>query len=306
MNVNANILEINEVDRSFRVGFWLKRVQVLQNITFSVKRNSVFGLLGHNGAGKTTLIQLVAGIRPPNRGSVKIDGSPASTPTARKVLGYTPERPYFHEHLTGEQLLYYMGTLSGLTRDQIAARIPEVLATVNMEHGRHKELRAYSKGMLQRIGIAQAILPDPQLLVFDEPMSGLDPIGRREIRDLILGLGKQGRTVFFSTHLIEDVESICQEIAVLQKGKLVGYGPSGEFMTPDKTAVEIGFSAKRLDPNFDHRFPGASLEKIPEGWKLTCMGSDNLNPLLKSMIDQELKVMWVRPLRPSLEEMFRR
>ena len=201
------IIEVIEVDQCFRTGFWLSRVQILHKIALKVPRKSITGFLGANGAGKTTLINLIVGLRRPTCGTVRVCGYEATTPEARSRLGYLPERPYFYDHLTGEGLLNYFGTLAGMRKQEIRTRIPEVLTQVGMEHARRLELRRYSKGMLQRIGIAQALLHDPELLILDEPMSGLDPTGRKEIRELILRLAAEGRTIFFSSHVIPDVEA---------------------------------------------------------------------------------------------------
>src|SRR6186997_577570 len=165
-----NLLEVENVTQSFRSGFWMKRAEVLHGVSLSVPERTVCGFLGPNGAGKTTLIHLIAGLRKPVSGSVRVAGHEATSPEARGRLGYLPERPYFYEHLTGEELLRYFGELSGMSRARIRERSAQVLAAVGMAHAAKTELRKYSKGMLQRIGIAQAILHDPQFLVLDEPM----------------------------------------------------------------------------------------------------------------------------------------
>jgi ABC-2 type transport system ATP-binding protein len=220
---------MNSVSQFFKVGFWLKKVKVLENISLRIPEKSIFGFLGANGAGKTTLIHLIVGLMKPTEGKIWIDGEDAYSIRAKKKLGYLPERPYFYEHLTGEGLLSYLGVLSGMKSKEIRARIPRLLSTVGIEQARKVELRTYSKGMLQRIGIAQALIHDPEFLILDEPMSGLDPLGRKEIRELILQLAAQGRTVFFSSHVISDVEATCDRVALIQKGKLVEEGPMDQF-----------------------------------------------------------------------------
>lgn len=224
-----NIIEIKNVVQKFRQGFWLTPVQVLFDVSFNVKRNHIFGFVGPNGAGKTTLINLMTGLRLPSSGAIQIDGHHSSSIEARHCFGYLPERPYFQDFLTGAQFLHYMGTLSLMKKEELKIRIPEALETVGMSHAVNKELRHYSKGMLQRIGIAQAILHDPKLVIFDEPMSGLDPIGRKEIRDLIRKLHKKGKTIFFTSHIISDIEELAHEVALIQKGKITTYGPIEEF-----------------------------------------------------------------------------
>ena len=232
------ILEIHDVKQEFRTGFWMTKTPILKGVSFKVPRGGIFGLLGANGAGKTTLIHSISGLRQPTSGWIKVDGMYSYIPEARLKVGYMSERPYFHAHLTGEQLLRYMGTLSGMRPEKIEERIPVVLEAVGMSHARKRELGKYSKGMLQRVGIAQAILHDPELLIFDEPMSGLDPVGRKEIRELMLSLHSSGKTLFFSSHIIEDVEAICEEVAVIQSGDLLGSGPIHQFIEGG-TKIEI-------------------------------------------------------------------
>ena len=224
-----NALEIQQVSQVFRTGFWLKPVSVLKEVTFSVPKGSVFGFLGANGAGKTTLIHLIMGLRKPTSGTVRVFGLEAFSLEARSKIGYLPERPYFHEHLTGEGLLRYYGALSVMDKTELGDQISVVLKEVGMERARKTELRRYSKGMLQRIGIAQALLHRPPLLVLDEPMSGLDPLGRREMRDLIHQLASSGRTIFMTSHVIPDVEAICDQVALIQEGRLIESGPLSQF-----------------------------------------------------------------------------
>ncbi len=225
----ANILDIQKVSQSFRSGFWMRKVEILHNITLKISSRSIYGFLGPNGAGKTTLIHLIVGLRKPTLGSVKVCGFDAHSQEARAQIGYLPERPYFHEHLTGETLLQYFGALSGMKKNQILSRIAPVLSAVGLGAARKLELRKYSKGMLQRIGIAQALLHNPEFLILDEPMSGLDPLGRKEMRELMLSQSKEGRTLFFSSHIISDVEAVCDQLAVIREGKLLGCGKMSEF-----------------------------------------------------------------------------
>src|ERR1700733_8036996 len=186
-----SLMEIKGIEQKFRTGFWMTHVQVLHDVNLSVPEKSIFGFLGANGAGKTTLINLIVGLRKPTAGEIRIRGDISTSSAARARMGYLPERPYFYEHLTGEQFLDYFGTLSGMTRSSIRARIPVALSRVGMSAARKIELRKYSKEMLQRIGIAQAILHEPEFLVLDEPMSGLDPLGRKEMRELINQLASE-------------------------------------------------------------------------------------------------------------------
>jgi len=296
------ILEIESVNQSFRAGFWMKWVHILHDVTLKVPERSIYGFLGANGAGKTTLIHLIAGLHRPTSGSVKMGGHEATTVEARAKIGYLPERPYFYEHLTGAQFLRYFGGLSGMSNVRIRERTPQVLSMVNMSSARDVELRKYSKGMLQRIGIAQAILHEPEFLVLDEPMSGLDPLGRKEIRELILQLAQRGHTIFFSTHVIPDVEAICDQVALIERGKVRGSGPIKAFLPEDKTHYEIAFEGIGEDEakglaSFEN------LRVIPEGIQAQILSSQ-VETVLSKLLASRAHVLWVNPVRPSLESYF--
>ena len=297
------MLKISEARQSFRSGFWMRQTEILKGISFEVPRKSVFGFLGPNGAGKTTLIHLITGIKKPVSGSVTFDGVPTTSPEAKAKIGYLPERPYFYDYLTGEQLLTYFGRLSGMAKAEITARIPVVLEAVGMSHARKLELKKYSKGMLQRIGIAQAMIHSPEFLVLDEPMSGLDPVGRKEIRELILQLAREGRTVFFSTHVIPDVELICDSVAMIRKGELVGCGSMSHYLSRSVNPVEIAFSGLETA-----RVPSVAkfslVRETPEGIRATVESDRDVDETLRKLLDAKAKILWVNPIRPSLEDAF--
>jgi len=299
----SSVLEVSNVDHSFRVGFWLKSVQVLHGVNLTIPQKSIFGFLGANGAGKTTLIHLITGLRKPSKGEIKVFGFDSSSVQAKSNIGYLPERPYFHDHLTGEGLLQYFGALAGLKPSKIRSRIPVVLSAVGMSEARRVELKRYSKGMLQRIGIAQALIHDPELLILDEPMSGLDPLGRKEIRELIIQLAAEGRTIFFSSHVIPDVEAICDQVALIQKGRLMGCGPIGQFLATGPLQTEIAFSGigsfeKSAWPEFE------STRSIPDGVRGIVPGQEAVNKVLNKLLKKNAKILWVTPIRPSLEDLF--
>jgi ABC-2 type transport system ATP-binding protein len=297
------MLKIENVRQSFRTGFWLNRTEVLKGISFEVPRRSIFGFLGPNGAGKTTLIHLITGIKVPASGVLTFDGVHCHEKEAKKRIGYLPERPYFYDHLTGEELLRYFGRLTGMRDGDIDARIPNVLESVGMGHARKLELKKYSKGMLQRIGIAQSIVHSPDFLVLDEPMSGLDPVGRKEIRELILKQAREGRTIFFSSHVIPDVESICDSVAMIRKGELIGCGKISQFLDRDTTPVEIAFSG--VDVEFANRLGKfTQLREMSEGVRATLPSDREVESVLKTLIENHAKVLWVNPIRPSLEDAF--
>jgi ABC-2 type transport system ATP-binding protein len=236
---------------------------------------------------------------------VKVAGFAATSPQARAVIGYLPERPYFHEHLTGEQLLRYFGTLSGMKRAVLQDRMQSVLALVGMTDARKVELKRYSKGMLQRIGIAQAILHNPEFLVLDEPMSGLDPLGRKEIRELIVRLAAEGHTIFFSSHVIPDVEAICDQVALIQKGKLVGSGPIGQFLAQGPLHTEVALAGLTLEQAQAIR-EFESVRQMPDGVRGVVNSQEAVNSALTQALAAGARVLWVSPQRHSLEEFFAR
>jgi ABC-2 type transport system ATP-binding protein len=300
----TDMLEVLDVGQSFRSGFWLKSIPILHAVSFRVPERSVFGFLGENGAGKTTLIQLLVGLRTPTSGSVRVGGYFAHSKKARALIGYLPERPYFYEHLSGEGLLSYLGALSGMSRSQVVSRIPKVLSLVGLSAARKVILRHYSKGMLQRIGMAQALLHDPQVLVLDEPMSGLDPLGRKEMRELLVELATEGRTIFFSSHVLPDVEAICDQIALIRKGRLIGYGAIKMFLAKGPLHTEIAFSGIGIE-EASGLAKFESIRILPhKGILAVLSNSDKINSLLKKLVEKEARVLWVNPIQPSLEDLF--
>lgn len=298
-------IEINSVIQRFQVGFWLKEVQILNGISFNVPKGSIFGLLGANGAGKTTLIKLVAGLRKPTSGSIKVSGHEAYKYQAKLRIGFMPERPYFHEHLTGTDLLWHMGTLAGMSKADLETRVRSVLETVGVWHAKNRELKNYSKGMLQRIGIAQAIIHDPEIIVLDEPMSGLDPVGRKDMRDLIAKLADQGKTVFFSSHIIEDIEILCNEIALLKKGDLIGTGPVSKFVESSLRRYEILFNghAPKDESTLLEEFE--SHRDVPEGKLGIISPKKDINPILERLLSKKANIVSLTPVRPTLEDFYK-
>ncbi len=298
------ILEVKNVSRSFRVGFWMKSVEIIHDVSFSVARNSIYGFLGANGAGKTTLISMIVGLRRPSSGQIRVSGFLSESEEARAKVGYLPERPYFHEHLTGENLLIYFGKLSGMSKKLILERIPIVLKQVGMSAARTIELRKYSKGMLQRIGIAQALIHDPEFLVLDEPMSGLDPVGRREIRELILKLATEGKTIFFSTHVIPDAEAICDQVGIIQRGRLIASGPLAELAKqggPVRTEIIFSGISKSVIDASDQII---SLQELPDGIRCEIQSEEFADQLASKILQQGGHIISLNLMRPSLESLF--
>ena len=214
-----------ELTKDYAVGFWRKRpYRALDRLTLDVEAGEVFGFLGPNGAGKTTTLKLLMQLVFPTSGRGEMLGRPLGDLSAKRRIGYLPENPYFYDHLTAEELLVYFAGLFGFSGQDGRARASRLLDEVGIAGERRLQLRKFSKGMLQRVGIAQALVNDPELVIFDEPMSGLDPLGRRDVRALILRLRDQGRTVFFSSHVLSDAEALCSRVAILAKGRLIASG----------------------------------------------------------------------------------
>jgi ABC-2 type transport system ATP-binding protein len=218
-------LRTEELTKDYAIGFWRKRpYRALDRLSLTVPRGEVFGFLGPNGAGKTTTLKLLMQLVFPTAGRAEILGRPVGDLSVKHRFGYLPEHPYFYDNLTAEELLRYFGSLFGFSAADARARASRLLDEVGLGAERRMQLRKLSKGMLQRVGIAQALINDPELVVFDEPMSGLDPLGRRDVRSLILQLRDRGATVFFSSHVLSDAEALCSQVAILARGRLVATG----------------------------------------------------------------------------------
>lgn len=221
-------ISFKNLSKSFRFGF-SGRQQVLKSISLEIHEGEVFGFLGPNGAGKSTAINIILGFIKPNDGEVSINGISSENPSSRQPIGYLPENPYFSEHLTARELLEFSGIASGMDKRRLKERIDPILTKMELLPFKNRAVRTFSKGMKQRIGLAMAMISDPPILILDEPMSGLDPMGRRLVRDLILELKEDGKTIFFSTHILNDVEVLCDRIGVLHKGEIRYCGSTQEF-----------------------------------------------------------------------------
>src|ERR1700676_2681791 len=237
-------IDIENLTKDYPYGFLhLKKRRALESLTMQVQAGEVFGFLGPNGAGKSTTIKLLMRLIFPTGGSAGIVGKPISDIEMHRDIGYLPEQPYFYDYLTAAELLDYFARFHDFTAAERRERVQRMLKKVGLESAGRIQLRKYSKGMLQRVGLAQAILHDPAVVVLDEPMSGLDPVGRREVRDIILELKKQGKTVLFSTHILSDAEILCDRVGVIVYDKLRGVGAPDEI---------VGLKAHGLEVLFEH------------------------------------------------------
>jgi ABC-2 type transport system ATP-binding protein len=244
----VHAIAAHELTKEYAVGFWRKRPYLaLDRLTLEVETGEVFGFLGPNGAGKTTTLKLLMQLVFPTSGRAEMFGRPVGDLSVRRRLGYLPENPYFYDHLTAEELLTYFGQLFGYSRRDARARGSRLLDEVGLGGERRMQLRKFSKGMLQRVGIAQALINEPELVIFDEPMSGLDPLGRRDVRALILRLRDRGCTVFFSSHVLSDAEALCSRVAILAKGRLVAAGSLTEMRPFRASGWEMVVAGVRSD-----------------------------------------------------------
>src|SRR5881227_3517685 len=233
-------IEILGLEKIYNAGFWRKRSRrALRPLNLVVEDGEIFGFLGPNGAGKTTTLKILMGLVFPSSGSARILGMELDDPRMKAQIGFLPEHPYFYDYLTGRELLKYYGRLSGMDAKQLSRKTDAALERVGLRDAANLQLRKFSKGMLQRVGIAQAILHDPKLVFLDEPMSGLDPMGRREVRNLMEQLKHEGKTVFFSTHILSDAEALCDRVAIIHRGELRGIGAVAELTANVHSKVEI-------------------------------------------------------------------
>ncbi len=280
-------------------------VTVLDGLTLSIGEGQIYGFLGPNGSGKTTTLKILLGLMHATTGRVEVLGKPAGNVMVRKRIGFLPESPYFYDYLTAEEFLTFYGHLAGLDRVELNKRVTHLLEIVGLVDARTRQLRKFSKGMLQRVGLAQALIHDPELVILDEPMSGLDPVGRKQVRDLILGLRDQGKTVFFSTHIIPDVEMICDRVGVIAKGKLLATGRVEELVTRGHTqSVEIVCQGIKADGI--PAITSAATRVLQRGQHSLIMlpGPDRLEETLAVIRAQGGTLISVTPQKGSLEELF--
>ena len=295
-------IEILALEKSYTVGFWKKKQRrALHPLNLTVPDGEVFGYLGPNGAGKTTTLKLLMGLIYPTSGTARILGHDYQDPDVKAQIGFLPEHPYFYDYLTARELLNYYAQLSGVPAKQRSRRIESVLDRVGMLESADIQLRKFSKGMLQRVGIAQAIVHDPKLVFLDEPMSGLDPIGRREVRDLIQGLKEDGKTIFFSTHILSDAEALCDRVAVLHKGELRGVGAVAELTSSATGKVEVIWSGSHAASSVS----ALGIRCHTAGSDVRCeVAEEQLDALLDALRRARARIISVTPVQGSLEDYF--
>lgn len=295
-------IEILGLEKTYMAGFWRKRPKrALQPLHLTVEQGEIFGFLGPNGAGKTTTLKMLMGLVFPTSGTARILGQEWTEPSVKAQIGFLPEQPYFYDYLTAHELLNYYGQLSGVPTKDRKRRIEEVLQQVGLTDVKGVQLRKFSKGMLQRAGIAQAILHNPQLVFLDEPMSGLDPLGRREVRDLMEQLKQQGKTVFFSTHILSDAEALCDRVAIIHKGELRGVGAIEELTSSVQGKVEIVWQGTAVPASL--RALGAECHVSGETVR-GVLSDRQQDAAIDALRRERLRLISITPLRTSLESYF--
>jgi ABC-2 type transport system ATP-binding protein len=294
-------LEITNLKKSFRSNFLIKKYHILKGINISVEQGEIYGFLGPNGAGKTTTIKCILGLLFPDEGEIQINGQPSASIAARSQIGFLPENPYFYDYLSASEMLHFSASLFGIPAAIAQERIDLLLKQVGLEGREHLKLRKFSKGMTQRLGMAQALIQDPVCLILDEPFSGLDPIGRKEFRDLILNLKSQGKTIFFSSHILQDMEMMVDKVGIIINGRISRQGKLSEMIASSTNYYEIvcsRISEKQLaqiNPNFISR---------DNQFIITLDNETDINLVVESIIHNSGLVIAVNPVKKTLEDIF--
>jgi ABC-2 type transport system ATP-binding protein len=295
-------IEILGLEKTYTIGFWRKRPKyALRPLDLKVEEGEIFGFLGPNGAGKTTTLKLLMGLIFPTAGSARILGVAVDDPRMKAQIGFLPEQPYFYDYLTARELLEYYGQLSGVEAKQRSSRVNEVLQRVGLPDVGGVQLRKFSKGMLQRVGIAQAILHDPKVVFFDEPMSGLDPMGRREVRDLMAQLKEEGKTVFFSTHILSDAEALCDRVGIIHQGELRGVGAVADLTSSVHGKVEVVWQGTAVPASL--RALGAECHVTGDTVR-AMLSEANQDAAIEALRRERLRLVSVTPVRTSLEDYY--
>ncbi len=298
------LIRVERLRKVFRHGFWLKRVEAVKGISFEVVRGEIFGFLGPNGAGKTTTIKMLTGLIRATSGSASVFGEPIPSARAMQRVGFLPENPYVYPFLTPAEFVEMCGRLSGLSGKAARDRTRQVLDQTGVLYAADRPVRRLSKGMLQRTGLAAALVADPELLILDEPMSGLDPVGRKEVRDLIIEERRAGRTIFFSTHILSDVETLCDRVTILRQGEVVVSGQLGDLLRREVQRTDVVLSGD--DAEFERACAeaGHDTHRVGERLVVAIEGKTRVNELLERALAAGLTVHEVTPRSETLEDLF--
>jgi ABC-2 type transport system ATP-binding protein len=324
MQFSAKAIDVTDLSKTYREGLVFRKIHnALSHVSLSVNRGEVFGLLGPNGAGKTTLIKVLLGILHPNQGSATVLDMPAGSKSARRKIGYLPENLVFPRHHTGRSALYFYGRLSEMNESQIRSREEDLWRIVGLKGRESEPVRRYSKGMRQRLGLAQAMLHDPDLMVFDEPTDGLDPMGRQEIRNVLEELKARGKTVFLNSHILQEVELVCDRVAIMALGKLRGIGTIDELIEnhPHASKATVTIEAIGTATQIQEAIRDCSIrnfETVLDGvdgvagvdamavqrFAVDAADQSNVDRVVDRLREQSISIYRMQRFRPSLEQVF--
>ena len=298
------LIAVESLRKEFRQGFWMRRVLAVKGVSFQVERGDVFGFLGPNGAGKTTTIKMLTGLIHPTSGNARVFGEAIPSLRARARLGFLPENPYIYPYLTPWEFVELCARLSGLSSADARARTRKVLEQTGVAYAADRPARRLSKGMLQRTGLAAALVADPELLILDEPMSGLDPVGRKEVRDLIIDERSRGKTIFFSTHILSDVEALCDRVTILRLGEVVVSGKLSELLKREvrRTDVTVLNAPSELLERWQSE--GHSVRRLTDCAVVEIEGEAKVPEVLRAALDASVRVREVTPRHETLEDLF--
>jgi ABC-2 type transport system ATP-binding protein len=299
-------IETESLTKDYHVGFWRPRpYRALDGLTLRVEPGEVFGFLGPNGAGKSTTLKLLMGLIMPTSGTARILGRPIGDLDVRRRIGFLPENPSFYDHLTAEELLLYFAGLCGVPGGDRKRRVTEALDEVELGAERRMRLRSFSKGMIQRVGVAQAIVSHPEVLFFDEPMSGLDPLGRRHLRQLMLRLRDRGCTVFFSSHILSDAEALCSRVAILAQGRLVSQGKLADIVAFERRGWELVVANLSEDAKRGLQHHATSITALSnDRYTVELKATESPAHLLQELALQGVELLSLTPLQTTLEDYF--
>ncbi len=303
--MSDSVLSVVELHKTFRIGFFRKRIEAVRGVSFDVRPGETFGLLGPNGAGTTTTIKAILRLIQADRGTIQLFGAALSLQSLRRI-GYLPENPYVYQYLRAPEFLDLCGRLVGMDAKARRQRSAELLELVGLTHALDRPIGRFSKGMMQRVGLAQALLHDPELLILDEPMSGLDPIGRRQVREIIMAQRRLGKTLIFTSHVLSDVEMLCDRIAIVQRGQVVARGALDELLRREVRRVRI--QLEDVSPELKQRLceRGHQLREHERTLHVVVEGDREVNALLAEVLREGASVIEVEPERETLEDLFMR
>jgi ABC-2 type transport system ATP-binding protein len=306
----APVVEIAALHKTFAVGFFRKKVEAVRGVAFDVHEGEIFGVLGPNGAGKTTTIKILLGLVFPTSGTLKIFGHEHPGPAAMRRVGYLPENPYVYQYLRAHEFLDLCGRLCGMSAADRKRRIEEMIAKVGLSHATDRPIGKFSKGMTQRIGLAQALLHDPELLILDEPMSGLDPIGRKEVRDLVLEEKARGKTILFTSHILTDVEKLCDRVAILHRGQVTAYGALETLLKPEVRRTELELEGVSAELEAELEALGAKVVRArgegPSRHLVLVVEGATAKPVVERAAQSGAHLTHLAEQRETLEDLFLR